>query len=137
MATYLAVGPPDNLEIGINQNVWGLPSTAETWWRRLVAGDRVVLYATAPIKGIVGYAEVESTMRDASLLWPQEKQRGRCQWHLRISRRNIRVVPAAQWASRCYGIKRNGLFLRRSFQLLNWDRAAEFVKGINAVLNES
>jgi len=138
MATYLIVGPPGNLKIGIDGNIWGLPSTAEKSWQQLVAGDTVVFYATAPVKGVVGYAQVDSTMRDTSLLWPQEKQQGRAQWPLRIILRDIRAVPSPQWVFRRISVdRRGGLTLQRSFLRLPEDRAMKLVQGIDAELNQS
>lgn len=135
MVAYLVVGPPGNLEIGINEKIWGLPSSSEKMWQKLVPGDELVFYATTPVKGIVGYARVESTLRDASLLWPQEKKTGHSQWPLRVKLRNVRAMPASQWVSQHVPIGRKGL--QRSFQRLQEDRSKSLVQGIDSMLCSS
>lgn len=73
MSDWLAIGPADNWEIGTKKKVWAVGVRLANSWAKVEPGDKVFCYAIAPIKGLIGYAIVQSTTQSKSPFWPQEK----------------------------------------------------------------
>ena len=123
MVYWLLVGPPDNWEIGLERGLWGLPESQEKSWGRVCPGDTVFFYATAPVKGVFGYASVEATRRDSSLVWPQEVKEGRALWPLRIEFERGVLLARTKWQNQRVLLGRRGL--QRALQRLDDERASK------------
>jgi hypothetical protein len=132
MASWLAVGPPENWEISLEKGVWGIPPTYEKAWGRVAPGDTVFFYATAPVKGVIGYGEIRATKRESTPLWPQEVKEGRALWPLRVELEVKASLPRQQWEYRRVTVQRRGLVLQRAFQRLTDARAQELLEALTS-----
>ena len=130
MASWLAVGPPENWEIGLHEKLWGVPPTYEKVWGRIAPSDIVLFYATAPVKGVVGHGVVIATRREYTPIWPQEVKEGHALWPLRVQLEVRACLPRPQWESRRVAVQRQGLTLQRAFQRLDEKRAQELAEAL-------
>lgn len=70
MKTYwLVVGTPKNWETSFqNGNIWGLKEFRElaALWNLLEEGDKILLYVSAPVSGVVGCGTVNTKFRQTT-----------------------------------------------------------------------
>jgi len=99
MSYWLAIGPPDNWEIGIKKKIWGVTPRHSKAWGLVEQGDTVFFYAMTPVKGLIGYGTVAKTKVDEKPFWPQEISEKQSYWPFRISfheRKQSRVRSGKQ-----------------------------------------
>ena len=132
MASYLVVGPPRNWGIGLEHHVWGLPSSGKHMWGRVLQGDTILFYVTAPVRGVVGYGHASSTRIEQSPVWPEEVGSGYAIWPYRIKLEIAEVLTRDRWEDhRC---KTGGLYVNKSIQVLSDRKATELTEAVrNAV----
>ncbi|HOM99701.1 MAG TPA: EVE domain-containing protein [Acidobacteriota bacterium] len=123
MADWLVIGPVKNWQLAVEHKVWAVSPAQEKSWRSLSPGDRVFFYATAPVKGVVGWGSVASTAVVEEPFWPEEKAKGHVLWPYRIRFQDIHVLPAADWQDRALRIERQGIVFQRALQPVASDRA--------------
>jgi predicted RNA-binding protein len=125
MKNWLAIGPPNNWKIGIKGKIWAVsPAQAKTW-EKLEKDDRVFFYATAPVKGLIGYGVVEKTSADEQPFWPQEREKNQVLWPFRIRFSEVKAVPEPDWQAQSVTPERKGIVFQRAFQPVvasNWAR---------------
>ncbi|MBI4340209.1 MAG: hypothetical protein HY680_09710 [Chloroflexi bacterium] len=130
MTSWLIVGPPGNLEIGLARRVWGLPPGYDTAMGRIAPGDTVYFYATAPVKGVVGSGVVKGTRRDQLPIWPQEIAQGEARWPMRIEFESVQVIPRDRWGTHRVAIERGRVVLQRALQRLPDALAEKLAEGL-------
>ena len=99
MDNWLAIGPAENWKIGMKKKIWAVSPAQSKTWEKVETGDRVFFYATAPVKGIIGYGNVARTKVSETSFWPQEKEKGHTLWPFRIEFSEVTVIAASDWES--------------------------------------
>jgi len=85
MRYWLVVGAPKNWDTAFkNKNIWGLKNTQQHLWESLSEHDRVLFYATTPIKGIIGFGSIRTKFKQNRPLWPDEIKQNKIIWPLRF-----------------------------------------------------
>jgi len=127
MNYWLVVGGKKNWEIAFNHgNIWGLKETQKHLWDNLQEEDELILYATTPIRGVIGHAVVRTKMKQTRPLWPDEINNNEVIWPLRFEFDVKHVIPPDEWEEN--RIENKGLFPRAGFQLLNPSLAQAIIK---------
>jgi hypothetical protein len=134
MSNWLAIGPPGNWRIGVKDRVWAVSPAQMKSWEKLGKGDRVFFYATAPVKGLIGYGVVEKTSVDEVPYWPQEKEKKQVLWPFRIRFSEVKAVAAADWESKAVAPERKGIVFQRAFQPVAEAVAEKWVGPLKAAL---
>lgn len=95
---WVAVGDEANWERGLDAGqIWGLVPKHENHWARLEAGDLLLMYAKAPVKGVVGAGIIRRKFRQTVPLWKEEISEGRVIWPLRFEFDVVLLLPLEQW----------------------------------------
>jgi len=133
MSDWLAIGPVANWEIGLKKKVWAVSPAQSKTWEKVAPGDRVFFYATAPVKGLVGYGTVSRTRVDETPFWPDEKAKGHTLWPYRIEFSSVTHISIHDWETKRVAPERQGIVFQRAFQPVTPDRAAEWVQALAKV----
>lgn len=102
---WLAVGTVKNWESSFqNGNIWGLKDFKEVaaLWNLLQEGDKILIYASRPVGGVIGMATVLTKFRQTNPLWPEEIQRQQVIWPLRFEFQLDYCLPRSDWRTRAY-----------------------------------
>lgn len=99
MAYWLAIGPEQNLRLGLGKKIWGISECYHNIWGKVAEHDVIIFYATMPIKGIIGYGKVLSKTKEYQPLWEQEVKKGAALWPLRIKFAGLHLLPQSKWSS--------------------------------------
>ncbi len=98
---WLVVGSPENWKTAFkHSNIWGLKGSQRRLWDSLQEGDRLLLYATKPVGGLIGYGTVRTKFRQSHPLWPQELKESRVIWPLRFEFDVEYCLPPNDWVKR-------------------------------------
>lgn len=128
--SWLAVGSPKNWERALEQgNLWGLKEPHRMFWETVEKGDRLFLYASTPVGGIVGVANVVNKLRQTRPLWQEEIEQGRVIYPLLVEFDIEYVLPFEAWKTdRLVNetIKAR-LKFRQTFQIVEDTLAAELL----------
>ncbi len=120
---WLVIGPVEHWDTAFDEPipVWGLKEVYINTFQFLSRGDQIAIYATSPIKGIVGLASVKDKYVDQdTLIWKEEKEKGRVIWPLRFRLSDMRILPKQFW-TRKEGTVSPGPVDIRDFQMF-WQR---------------
>lgn len=123
MSDWLAIGPPDNWKIGIKKKVWAVSPAQRKSWEQTRPGDVVYFYATAPVKGIIGYGTVARVKVDEKPFWPEEKEKGHTLWPFRLEFSDVTTIGVNDWEARRIIPERTGIVFQRAFQPVSNERA--------------
>jgi len=118
---WLVVGTKKNWETSFkNGNIWGLKDFRElaALWNLLQEGDRILLYVSSPVSGIVGCGTVSTKFRQTKPLWPEEIRRGQVVWPLRFEFDLEYCLAPNLWESRAYKETNLQLITRMVFQCI-------------------
>lgn len=116
---WLAVGTSKNWDWSLqNGSIWGLKDFREltALWNLLAEGDKILLYVSNPIGGIVGVATVTTKFRQTKPLWPEEIRRDQVIWPLRFEFEIEYCLPRSEWSERSYKHADVQLITRMVFQ---------------------
>ncbi|MCS6768098.1 MAG: hypothetical protein RMJ59_06050 [Candidatus Nitrosocaldus sp.] len=91
MEFWLLTGKPEHWEIGLQHNKWGLTEKFKNVWQRVSNGNILFLYATRPVKGIIGIARVQSKLEEYTTIWPEGV------WPYRFVYSNVYILPTDKW----------------------------------------
>ena len=131
MKYWLVVGEPRNWETAfVHKNIWGLRQTQFSLWESLKENDKVIFYATSPVKGVIGHGVVRTKFPQDSPLWPEEIEEQKVIWPLRFEFDVDFRLPQEKWASERLVSK--DLMPRAGFQLLNEDLGAKLVASMGS-----
>lgn len=126
---WLAIGPPDSLKVGLTQGrVWGISTRYQRSWNNVQIGDVVLLYATRPVKSVIGYGKVISKRREKSPFWPKEAQEKQMLWPLHLTLDIRFCLPLEKWESASTRVYTQHAVLQRAFQPLKDEIAQELIK---------
>jgi hypothetical protein len=133
MANWLAIGPAENWQIGIRKKTWAVSPAQQKTWEKLASGDLVFFYATAPVKGIIGYGRVAGTGVDESPFWPEEKRKGHTLWPFRIAFSEVTFVSMKDWETKRITPERQGIVFQRALQPAAAEAAKRWLKELAKV----
>lgn len=117
MTAWLAIGPPDNWEIALENRVWGFSEENGLLWQKIASGDLLFFHATRPVRGIIGYGKVFSRFVQEEPFWPQEVRTGRMHWPLGVKFEVMLSIPKEQWVAKAIHLKK-GVGFQRALQRL-------------------
>ena len=85
MNYWLTVGAPEQWGTAFEQgNTWGLVTRQQHLWNGLAENDIILIYATKPVSGLIGYGAIKTKFKQDKPLWPQEIAEGKVKWPLRF-----------------------------------------------------
>lgn len=116
---WLVVGTAKNWKTSFaNRNIWGLKEFRElnALWNLLAEGDRILLYASSPVSGIIGVGKVATKFRQTNPLWPEEIRQGTVLWPLRFEYEIEYCLSPELWKARAYKETNLQLITRMVFQ---------------------
>lgn len=116
---WLVVGTAKNWKTSFaNRNIWGLKEFRElnALWNLLSEGDRILLYVSSPVSGIVGVGKVATKFRQTNPLWPEEIRQSSVLWPLRFEYEIEYCLSPELWESRAYKETNLQLITRMVFQ---------------------
>jgi predicted RNA-binding protein len=116
---WLLVGTQRNWRFSFeNRNIWGLKDFRESaaLWNLLQEGDKLLIYVSKPVSGVVGIATVTTKFRQTQPLWPEETRTGRVIWPLRFEFDVEYCLSPSLWVSHCYREANVQLITRMVFQ---------------------
>ncbi len=125
--SWLVIGSLENWLTSLRQPIplWGLRPTYAGSFESLNAGDIVWIYATNPIKGVVGVASVKDKYVDeSSLVWPEEIEKAHVIWPLRFRLQILKYLPESLWRTARISINEFDLNWQRGFQALGAQHSA-------------
>jgi predicted RNA-binding protein len=118
---WLVVGKPENWQIAfLSKGIWGLKDSSRhrMIWKNLSAGDNLVLYATRPVGGVIGYGVVVNKFRQDTPLWPDEMKQAKVIWPYRFEFDVKHLIPQDRWEKEKLVINELMGLVRGGFQLL-------------------
>ncbi|GAB4240023.1 MAG: hypothetical protein Kow00109_15020 [Acidobacteriota bacterium] len=128
MADWLVIGPVANWKLAVKHKIWAVSPRHQKTWEQIAAGDRVFFYATAPVKGLIGWGSVAATAVNEKPFWPDEKEKGHVLWPLEIRFDAVHVLPEKDWTTKARQIERRGIVFQRALQPVAAERAQEWAK---------
>jgi len=132
MNWWLAKGPPDNWIFSFDHgNLWGVTPAYANSWRETQPGDKLLFYALAPAKGIIGSGNIVRTWKDEKPFWPTETRTGMSLWTLRITFMVERLLPRSQWEENAVRVTPSQSGRQRSFHRLSETVARDLVKSLS------
>ncbi len=69
---WILCGKPENWDIALKDEIWGLVPKFQGKWRHVRTGDYLFFYATNPIRGVIGLGRVQVKFKQNQPLWPDE-----------------------------------------------------------------
>lgn len=130
MQDWLVIGPVKNWRVAVQEKVWAVSPAQQKSWAQLQPGDRVFFYATAPVKGLIGWGRVARTSVNEAPFWPDEKEKGHVLWPFHIEFDEMRVLPEAVWSEKARRIDRRGIVFQRALQPVTPQLAKEWLQGL-------
>jgi len=100
MKTWLLTGTPENWERSLDATTWGVTDKLKGRWDNLQKGDLLVLYCTAPVRGIVGLARANNKFKQDRPYWREEIAQGKVIWPLRFDYTPLYVLPKDLWTEK-------------------------------------
>ena len=129
MNYWLVVGSPQNWHTAFKHgNIWGLKETQRHLWESLNENDKLILYATAPVAGIIGCGMARTKFKQSQPLWPYEIKQHKVIWPLRFEFDVEFCLPPDKWASK--KVASRELWPRAGFQLLNQNLGKKLLSDI-------
>lgn len=116
---WLVVGTAKNWKTSFaSRNIWGLKDFRElrALWSLLAEGDRLLLYVSKPVSGIVGVGKVTAKFRQTNPLWPEEIKQNIVIWPLRFEYEIEYCLSPELWGARAYRDTNLQLITRMVFQ---------------------
>jgi predicted RNA-binding protein len=133
MNYWLVVGEPKNWETAfIHKDIWGLRPSQFSLWERIQENDKVIFYATTPVKGVIGHGVVRTKFQQDKPLWPEEIEKRKVIWPLRFEFDVGSRLPQDRWTSDRLVSKE--LMPRAGFQLLNEGLGAKLVEYMSSIV---
>ena len=96
---WLIIGKPENWDIALKDEIWGLIPKFGGKWKYLQPGDLVFFYVTNPISGIIGLGKVQAKFKQDKPLWPDEISQGTVLYPYRFEFTSEYVLPQDKWKS--------------------------------------
>lgn len=133
MTWWIVKGPPENWKHSLTQgNIWGVASRHEKLWSQIKDEDKVLFYATAPVKGVFGHGVVRSTFKDEQPFFPDEVKGNKALWNLRFTFDIIFYLPQEQWETKAVKVPPGQTALQRGLQRVKEDVAEELIKALES-----
>lgn len=128
MRYWLNVAPVSSWEESIRMGMCGVPSKDinRRQWAKIQPNDIVLLYATAPVKGLFGWGRVIETFEDSRPIWSEERRVGRALWPLRIRMAAEFMIPQDAWEERRVRLDPT-ISVQRSLMPVSQTRGADLV----------
>ena len=119
MNNWLVIGIKENWITTLSQPIpiWGLKHRYFQTFQYIQVGDILWLYATSPVKGIIGIGEVKEKYIDyKTQIWPQEIDENHVIWPLRFRMHILKMLPLGQWEQYCIKINDFPINWQQGFQ---------------------
>jgi len=110
----------------VELSVWGLSASHKKSWEALIHGDTIFLYATVPVKGVIGYGTVIGKKIQERPIWEEEREIDSALWPLHIYFEIRACLPPDNWETNSIRVPKN-IPLRRAIQRLKDEIAEELV----------
>lgn len=94
---WILCGKPENWNIALKDEIWGLIPKFQGKWRHLQIGDILFFYATNPVKGVVGLGRVQAKFKQNQPLWPDEVAAKTVLYPFRFEFQSEYVLPHESW----------------------------------------
>jgi len=132
MNYWLVVGSVKNWETAFSHgNIWGLRQSQRNLYDSIVENrDKVVLYATRPVGGVIGYGLIRHKFLQDKTLWPEEIKKKEVIWPLRFEYDVEFALPPESWEAQ--PIRSKELFPRAGFQTIAKNTALELITQLEA-----
>ncbi|HXG51492.1 MAG TPA: hypothetical protein VNN77_08835 [candidate division Zixibacteria bacterium] len=128
---WIIIGAVENWRAALNQPIplWGLRESYGKDFARLPTSGVAWLYATSPVKGVIGLAVIREKYIDESTpLWPEEIQKRRVIWPLRFRLEVTKLIPETEWESAAIAVNDFRLFWQKGFQKLSAEQNRELAE---------
>ncbi len=116
---WLVVRTLKNWEVSFQSgNIWGLKEFREltALWNLVQEGDKILLYVSHPVSGIVGCGSIRTKFRQTVPLWPEELRRKSVVWPLRFEFDVEYCLSPTLWTTNSYRETNLQLITRMVFQ---------------------
>jgi hypothetical protein len=97
---WILCGKPENWEIAMKDEIWGLIPKFQGKWRHLQVGDYLFYYSTNPIKGIIGLGKVQAKFKQNQPLWPDEIIKKEVLYPYRFEFQSEYILATKEWEAR-------------------------------------
>jgi predicted RNA-binding protein len=97
---WILCGKPENWEIALKDEIWGLIAKFGGKWKYLQKGDWLFFYVTHPISGVIGLGKVEAKFKQNKPLWPDELLQKELLYPFRFEFRSEYVLPKEEWKAK-------------------------------------
>lgn len=94
---WVLCGKPENWEIALKDEIWGLIPSFGGKWKYLQVGDWLFFYATSPVVGIIGFGKVQAKFKQNKPLWPDEVLQKEVLYPFRFEFESDYVLPEDRW----------------------------------------
>ncbi|MDW8041181.1 MAG: EVE domain-containing protein [Nitrososphaerota archaeon] len=123
MAKYWIVcGTPEHWQIAFAMGrIWGLIDKPNMFkrWEKIQEGDKILIYATRPVQGVIGHGTILRKFKQDRPLWPPEVQKNRVIWPYRFEFDVDYVLPQEKWDKSSVVTEYIRNAARAGFQVLN------------------
>lgn len=98
---WVLSGSEENWDYAIQgaTGIWGVrdKSVLKKYWDNLKKSDYVLFYVKTPVKGIVGYGQIESKNKQNIPIWPDERRENKVVYPWRFYFSILNILPVELW----------------------------------------
>lgn len=95
---WLVIGSPQNWQAFFNlNNIWGVKAAQQGAWEYLANGDGALIYASSPVRGLIGYGTIRNKFKQDKPLWPEEVNDNKVIWPFRFEIDIEYCLPPDKW----------------------------------------
>lgn len=128
---WLVIGRPGNWQTSFESgNLWGLKEVQRGLWQHMQKGDHLLLYASSPVRGIIGLGTLQNKFIQDRPLWKEEIERGQVLWPLIIEIDVRYCFPQDSWKERAFTteVLKRRVKGRQTIQMIEEELAAQLVQ---------
>lgn len=97
---WVLCGKPENWEIALKDEIWGLIPPFGGKWKYLQVGDWLFFYVTSPVIGVIGFGKVQAKFKQNKPLWPDEILQKEVLYPFRFEFQSEYVLPKEEWRAK-------------------------------------
>jgi len=116
---WILSGDAENWKIALRHNLWGVVPELKPLWEQMKKGDLLFFYATRPVSGIIGMANVEETIEEKTPLWPNEIRQGKVKYPYRIRFELAHMLKEADWKTRHLSLRNVNVMYYRGLNAIH------------------
>ncbi|MCS7138334.1 MAG: EVE domain-containing protein, partial [Candidatus Caldarchaeum sp.] len=118
---WIASGSPEHWQIALAMGkIWGLVDKPSMFkrWQKIKEGDKILMYVTRPVGGVVGYGTILKKFKQDRPLWPLEVKKNEVIWPYRFEFDVDYIIPQEKWVESKVATKYITAIASAGFQLL-------------------